>query len=80
MLTLSLSCSPSPLFQDDVNRRTSMDLLLRICNARKDRQFFFLTPLDITHLKPSPYHDIHKLRAPERNQTELNFRQEGEQE
>ena len=47
--------------QDMVNRRISMDLMMRIANEQRARQFIFLTPLDMRyklHLYFSPVFKI----------------------
>ncbi len=33
--------------QDMVNRRISMDMMLKVANEQRGRQFIFLTPLDM---------------------------------
>jgi hypothetical protein len=55
-----------------VNRGTALKALLEIGNMRKDRQFFFLSPLDVTSIKPSPFLTLHRLQPPVRNQTTLD--------
>lgn len=49
-----------------------MNLLMEIARARKDRQFFFLSPQSVEGLTPGPYLTVHQLKPPQRNQTNLS--------
>jgi len=60
------------VFMDPVNRRKALDILLGIGQLRRDRQFLFLSPLDVTDIRPTPFLTLHRLKAPQRNQTTLD--------
>ncbi|MEN2499700.1 MAG: Structural maintenance of chromosomes protein 6 [Marteilia pararefringens] len=55
------------VFMDMVNRRYSMDLLLNLAQSEHNSnvQFIFLTPLDMSYLKPSKYISIYKISKEE---------------
>jgi len=60
------------VFMDPINRKRALDVLLTIGSKRKDRQFFFLSPLDVTHIKPTPFLTLHRLVPPVRDQTTMD--------
>jgi chromosome segregation ATPase len=61
------------VFMDSVNRRVSIDLLLSVAKAHRSQQFIYITPQDVSHIRPSPDLRIHKLVAPVRGQQELEW-------
>lgn len=61
-----------------MTRRVALDLLLAVASFRKDRQFFFLSPLDITDLKSDTYFSIIRLKEPVRNALVDEGEEEGE--
>ncbi|KAG1689644.1 Structural maintenance of chromosomes protein 6 [Nymphon striatum] len=61
------------VFMDMVNRRISMDMMLSSAHQKLSHQFIFLTPLDMTHLKPSNYVKIFKMLDPDRTQSTLPY-------
>lgn len=56
-----------------VNRRISMDLMLSAARQKISKQFIFLTPLEMTHLKMSHHIRIFKMPDPDRSQAALPF-------
>ncbi|XP_033121224.1 structural maintenance of chromosomes protein 6-like [Anneissia japonica] len=64
------------VFMDMVNRKISMDLMLKVAKEQKMRQFIFLTPLDMSKIKANPLVRISRLNDPERNQNALPFQPE----
>jgi len=63
------------VFMDMVNRRIAVDALVTIARLQKNRQFILLSPLKIGDFDylTAPDVKIHRLLAPERCQTILNF-------
>lgn len=45
-----------------------MNLLMEIARARKDRQFFFLSPQSVEGLTPGSYLTVQRLQPPQRSQ------------
>lgn len=61
------------VFMDMVNRRISMEMMLKVAKEQQERQFILLTPQDMSAIGSSKSVKIYKLRDPERGQTTLNF-------
>jgi hypothetical protein len=55
-----------------VNRGTALRALLSIGAERRDRQFFFLSPLDVSSIQTTPFLSVHRLADPERGQSALD--------
>lgn len=55
------------IFMDPVNRKLSTDLLLDLATNRKNRQFIFITPHDVSMVQQSECVKVFKLKPPERN-------------
>eukprot|EP00795_Rhopilema_esculentum_P017575 gene17575-9207_t len=62
------------VFMDMVNRRISMEMLLKIAKEQNNRQFLLLTPQDMSNVSAGNNVRIFKMRDPERGQTVLPFR------
>ncbi|XP_061603033.1 structural maintenance of chromosomes protein 6-like [Cololabis saira] len=56
------------VFMDMVNRRISMDMMLKVAASQPYRQFIFLTPQHMSSLPEAPLITIHRLKDPERGQ------------
>ncbi|KAM6915132.1 structural maintenance of chromosomes protein 6 [Xenentodon cancila] len=56
------------VFMDMVNRRISMDMMLKVAVSQPYRQFIFLTPQHMSSLPESPLISIHRLKDPDRGQ------------
>ncbi|XP_043924473.1 structural maintenance of chromosomes protein 6 [Protopterus annectens] len=61
------------VYMDMVNRRISMDMMLRVAESQRYRQFILLTPQSMSSLPASPIIRILRMRDPERGQTTLPF-------
>ncbi|KAL9969292.1 hypothetical protein ACROYT_G021491 [Oculina patagonica] len=61
------------VFMDMVNRRISMEMMLKVAKEQQERQFILLTPQDMSAIGSSRSVRIFRLRDPERGQTTLNF-------
>lgn len=61
------------VFMDMVNRRISMDMMMKVAKEQKERQFILLTPQDMSSIGSSRTVRIFRLQDPERGQTTLNF-------
>jgi len=61
------------VFMDMLNRRISMDMLLKAAKEQKHIQFILLTPQEISNVSGSDHVRIFKLTDPERGQTTLPF-------
>uniref|UniRef100_A0A4W3I2G6 Structural maintenance of chromosomes protein 6 n=1 Tax=Callorhinchus milii TaxID=7868 RepID=A0A4W3I2G6_CALMI len=62
------------VYMDMVNRRISMDMMLKVANSQRYRQFIFLTPQSMSSLPSSSLIRILRMHDPERGQTTLPFR------
>ncbi|XP_078069218.1 structural maintenance of chromosomes protein 6-like isoform X2 [Mustelus asterias] len=62
------------VYMDMVNRRISMDMMLKVANSQRYRQFIFLTPQNMSSLPSSRLIRILRMHDPERGQTTLPFR------
>lgn len=63
-----------------VNRRIAMDMMLKVADSQRHRQFILLTPQSMSSLPTSTLIRILRLQDPERGQTTLNFRNRNEEE
>lgn len=61
------------VFMDMVNRRISMEMMLKVAKEQQERQFILLTPQDMSSIGSSKTVRIFRLQDPERGQTTLNF-------
>ncbi|KAJ7385875.1 Structural maintenance of chromosomes protein 6 [Desmophyllum pertusum] len=61
------------VFMDMVNRRISMEMMLKVAKEQQERQFILLTPQDMSSIGSSRSVRIFRLRDPERGQTTLDF-------
>ncbi|XP_032234890.2 structural maintenance of chromosomes protein 6 isoform X4 [Nematostella vectensis] len=66
------------VFMDMVNRRISMQMMLKVAKEQLQRQFILLTPQDMSAIGGGPTVKIFKLRDPERGQTILPFQPVGQ--
>ncbi|XP_072107385.1 structural maintenance of chromosomes protein 6-like [Mobula birostris] len=62
------------VYMDMVNRRISMDMMLKVASSQRYRQFIFLTPQSMSSLPSSALIRILRMHDPERGQTTLPFR------
>lgn len=62
------------VYMDMVNRRISMDMMLKVADSQRYRQFIFLTPQSMSSLPSSRLIRILRMHDPERGQTTLPFR------
>ncbi|ERE69302.1 structural maintenance of chromosomes protein 6 [Cricetulus griseus] len=60
--------------QDMVNRRIAMDMILKMADSQRFRQFILLTPQSMSSLPSSKLIRILRMSDPERGQTTLPFR------
>ncbi|KAK2856221.1 hypothetical protein Q5P01_004956 [Channa striata] len=67
------------VYMDMVNRRISMDMMLKVAAAQRYRQFIFLTPQSMGSLPVSRLMHIHRLKDPDRgqNNSDVNTRTGG---
>ncbi|KAI4905310.1 hypothetical protein NFI96_022725, partial [Prochilodus magdalenae] len=63
------------VFMDMVNRRISMDMMLKIAASQRYRQFIFLTPQSMSSLPVNNLTRILRLNDPDRGQSVLHFGQ-----
>ncbi|XP_025944599.1 structural maintenance of chromosomes protein 6 isoform X1 [Apteryx mantelli] len=68
------------VYMDMVNRRIAMDMMLKVADSQRHRQFILLTPQSMSSLPTSTLIRILRLQDPERGQTTLNFRNRNEEE
>ncbi|XP_030643222.1 structural maintenance of chromosomes protein 6 [Chanos chanos] len=61
------------VYMDMVNRRISMDMMLKIASSQRYRQFIFLTPQSMSSLPVNKLIRILRLKDPDRGQTALPF-------
>ncbi|XP_067218648.1 structural maintenance of chromosomes protein 6-like [Chanodichthys erythropterus] len=64
------------VYMDMVNRRISMDMMLKIAASQRYRQFIFLTPQSMSSLPLNNMIRILRLNDPDRSQSTLSFGQE----
>ncbi|KAK5880148.1 hypothetical protein CesoFtcFv8_023204 [Champsocephalus esox] len=67
------------VFMDMVNRRISMDMMLKVASGQRYRQFIFLTPQSISSLPQSKNIRILRLKDPDRGINEQSS-QDGDDE
>ncbi|GAB5570038.1 structural maintenance of chromosomes protein 6 isoform X2 [Prionailurus iriomotensis] len=60
--------------EDMVNRRIAMDMILKMADSQRFRQFILLTPQSMSSLPSSKLIRILRMSDPERGQTTLPFR------
>ncbi|XP_076841979.1 structural maintenance of chromosomes protein 6 [Brachyhypopomus gauderio] len=63
------------VYMDMVNRRISMDMMLKIAASQRYRQFIFLTPQSMSSLPQNSLTRILRLNDPDRSQSTLPFGQ-----
>ncbi|KAI2667272.1 Structural maintenance of chromosomes protein 6 [Labeo rohita] len=63
------------VYMDMVNRRISMDMMLKIAASQRYRQFIFLTPQSMSSLPDNNLIRILRLKDPDRTQSALPFGQ-----
>uniref|UniRef100_A0A673N468 Structural maintenance of chromosomes protein 6 n=1 Tax=Sinocyclocheilus rhinocerous TaxID=307959 RepID=A0A673N468_9TELE len=63
------------VYMDMVNRRISMDMMLKIAASQRYRQFIFLTPQSMSSLPVNSLIRILRLKDPDRSQSALPFGQ-----
>ncbi|KAJ8270525.1 hypothetical protein GJAV_G00115940 [Gymnothorax javanicus] len=63
------------VYMDMVNRRISLDMMLKIAASQRFRQFIFLTPQHMSSLPLNKLIKVHRLNDPDRTQTVLPFGQ-----
>ncbi|XP_058035033.1 structural maintenance of chromosomes protein 6 isoform X4 [Ahaetulla prasina] len=61
------------VFMDMVNRRIAMDMMLKMADSQRYRQFILLTPQNMSSLPTSTLIRILRMEDPERGQKTLNF-------
>nr|XP_033793150.1 LOW QUALITY PROTEIN: structural maintenance of chromosomes protein 6 [Geotrypetes seraphini] len=61
------------VYMDMVNRRISMDMMLKMADSQRFRQFILLTPQNMSSLPSSSLIRILRMQDPERGQTTLPF-------
>lgn len=61
------------VFMDMVNRRISMEMMLKVAKEQQEKQFILLTPQDMSAIGSSRKVKIFRLLDPERGQTTLHF-------
>uniref|UniRef100_A0A671P5I2 Structural maintenance of chromosomes protein 6 n=1 Tax=Sinocyclocheilus anshuiensis TaxID=1608454 RepID=A0A671P5I2_9TELE len=60
------------VYMDMVNRRISMDMMLKIAASQRYRQFIFLTPQSMSSLPVNSLICIHRLNDPDRSESTQN--------
>ncbi|KAL0967799.1 hypothetical protein UPYG_G00257070 [Umbra pygmaea] len=68
------------VYMDMVNRRISMDMMLKIASSQRYRQFIFLTPQSMSSLPVNNLIRILRLNDPDRGQTVLPFGERNQEE
>ncbi|XP_077668624.1 structural maintenance of chromosomes protein 6 isoform X1 [Eretmochelys imbricata] len=68
------------VFMDMVNRRIAMDMMLKMADSQRHRQFILLTPQSMSSLPTSGLIRILRMQDPERGQTTLNFQRRHQEE
>ncbi|KAL8172904.1 UNVERIFIED_CONTAM: Structural maintenance of chromosomes protein 6 [Gekko kuhli] len=68
------------VFMDMINRRIAMDMMLKMADSQRYRQFILLTPQHMSSLPTSRFIRILRMQDPERGQNTLNFRPRGEED
>ncbi|XP_070538831.1 structural maintenance of chromosomes protein 6-like [Ptychodera flava] len=68
------------VFMDMVNRRISVDMMLKVAKEQKMRQFIFLTPQDMSKITANPLVRISRMHDPERGQDHLRFNEQDDED
>nr|XP_056712877.1 structural maintenance of chromosomes protein 6 [Euleptes europaea] len=68
------------VFMDMINRRIAMDMMLKMADSQRYRQFILLTPQNMSSLPTSRLIRILRMQDPERGQSTLNFHHRGEED
>ncbi|KAM9316410.1 structural maintenance of chromosomes protein 6 [Gastrophryne carolinensis] len=68
------------VYMDMVNRRISMDMMLKVADSQRFRQFILLTPQHMSSLPSSSLIRILRMQDPDRGQTTLPFLPMSQQE
>ncbi|XP_009640087.1 structural maintenance of chromosomes protein 6 isoform X2 [Egretta garzetta] len=68
------------VYMDMVNRRIAMDMILKVADSQRHRQFILLTPQSMSSLPTSSHIRILRMQDPERGQRTLNFRNRNDKE
>ncbi|XP_062323272.1 structural maintenance of chromosomes protein 6-like [Osmerus eperlanus] len=68
------------VYMDMVNRRISMDMMLKVAASQRHRQFIFLTPQSMSSLSVNHLIRILRLNDPDRSQSALPFGQRNQEE
>ncbi|XP_032068482.1 structural maintenance of chromosomes protein 6 isoform X1 [Thamnophis elegans] len=68
------------VFMDMVNRRIAMDMMLKMADSQRYRQFILLTPQNMSSLPTSSLIRILRMQDPERGQRTLNFSRTDEED
>uniref|UniRef100_A0A8C6ZH65 Structural maintenance of chromosomes protein 6 n=1 Tax=Nothoprocta perdicaria TaxID=30464 RepID=A0A8C6ZH65_NOTPE len=68
------------VYMDMVNRRIAMDMMLKVADSQRHRQFILLTPQSMSSLPTSTLIRILRLQDPERGQTTLKFPNRSQEE
>ncbi|KAM8810276.1 structural maintenance of chromosomes protein 6 [Eudromia elegans] len=68
------------VYMDMVNRRIAMDMMLKVADSQRHRQFILLTPQSMSSLPTSTLIRILRLQDPERGQTTLKFRNRNQED
>ncbi|XP_054583842.1 structural maintenance of chromosomes protein 6 isoform X2 [Eptesicus fuscus] len=68
------------VYMDMVNRRIAMDMILKMADSQRFRQFILLTPQSMSSLPSSKLIRILRMSDPERGQMILPFRPVGQEE
>ncbi|XP_062981261.1 structural maintenance of chromosomes protein 6 isoform X2 [Elgaria multicarinata webbii] len=68
------------VFMDMVNRRIAMDMMLKMADSQRYRQFILLTPQSMSSLPTSGIIRILRMQDPERGQNTLNFHHRAEED
>ncbi|KAH0621959.1 hypothetical protein JD844_023747 [Phrynosoma platyrhinos] len=68
------------VYMDMVNRRISMDMLLKMAYSQRYRQFILITPQNMSSLPSSRLVRILRMSDPERGQSTLKFHHRGDED
>uniref|UniRef100_U3EQP1 Structural maintenance of chromosomes protein 6 n=2 Tax=Micrurus TaxID=8634 RepID=U3EQP1_MICFL len=68
------------VFMDMVNRRIAMDMMLKMADSQRYRQFILLSPQNMSSLPTSSLIRILRMEDPERGQQRLNFNRTNEED
>ncbi|XP_060089617.1 structural maintenance of chromosomes protein 6 [Heteronotia binoei] len=68
------------VFMDMINRRIAMDMMLKMADSQRYRQFILLTPQNMSSLPTSRFLRILRMQDPERGQRTLSFPHRSEED